>query len=175
MSPYVITVRRLMHLASIVRDQAQHPQRFMTETLAGVIEDAAMAVQTVVVDEPEQLPQVALDMLQEAVDLLTDHDFRIPATIIGYTVAPVTGALPQMDQLDAVSMQLARQDADLRARRATVIEHGHLNSRDDEVLTAALTGLLVLHRSHERLAASIRVDNDRPCNRGKAPADLNAQ
>ncbi|MGW1659111.1 hypothetical protein [Streptomyces atratus] len=56
-------------------------QRSMTETLAGVIEDAAMAVQTVVVDEPEQLPQVALNMLQEAVDLLTDHDFRIPAAI----------------------------------------------------------------------------------------------
>ncbi|MET8746843.1 hypothetical protein [Streptomyces sp. NPDC004728] len=175
MSPYATTVRRLMLLATVVRGQAQHPQRPMTETLAGVIEDAAMAVQTVVVDEPEQLPQVALNMLQEAVDLLTDHDFRIPAAIIGYAVAPVTNTLPQMDQLGAVSVQLARQDADLRARRATVIEHGHLNSRDDEVLTAALTGLIVLHRKHERLAAAIRVDNDRPCNRGKAPADLTAQ
>ncbi|WP_371099009.1 hypothetical protein [Streptomyces sanglieri] len=175
MSPYATTVRRLMLLATVVRGQAQHPQRPMTETLAGVIEDAAMAVQTVVVDEPEQLPQVALNMLQEAVDLLTDHDFRIPAAIIGYAVAPVTNTLPQMDQLGAVSVQLARQDADLRARRATVIEHGHLTSRDDEVLTAALTGLIVLHRKHERLAAAIRVDNARPCNRGKAPANLNAQ
>ncbi|MFJ7489718.1 hypothetical protein ACIQZB_00405 [Streptomyces sp. NPDC097727] len=175
MSPYIATVRRLAHLAHVVRVMARHPQRSVIETLAGVIEDAAMAVETVAVDEPELLPQVALDMLQEAVDLLTDHDFKIPAAIVGYAVAPVTGVLPQMDQLDAVSVQLARQDADLRARRTALIEHGHLKSLDDEVLTAALTGLIALHRKHERLAAAIRVDNDRPYNRGKAPAELAAQ
>ncbi|MFF4179675.1 hypothetical protein [Streptomyces sp. NPDC001750] len=175
MSPYVTTARRLMHLARVVRGQAHHPKRYMIETLVGAIEGAAMAMASTPVDEPGQFPQPVRDMIRDATDMLTQHDFKIPAAIIGYATAPVTGVLPTMGQLDPVSVQLARQDADLRARRATVIEHGHLNSRDDEVLTAALSGLLVLHRKHERLAAAIRVDNDRPFNRGKAPADLTTQ
>ncbi|WP_086859795.1 hypothetical protein [Streptomyces milbemycinicus] len=174
MSAYLAAVRRLNHLAAVVRGRAYHPQRYMIETLAGAIEDAAIAIQTFPVDEPGQLPQGATDALREAADLLTQHDFMIPAAILGYATAPVTGQLPKMEPLKAVSVQLARQDADLRARRFAIVEHGHLNSRDDEVLTAALTGLIALHRKHERLAAAIAVDNDRPCNRGKAPADLAA-
>jgi hypothetical protein len=80
-----------------------------------------------------------------------------------------------MEPLNAVSLQLAREDADLRARRFALIEHGHLNARSDEVLNAALTGLIALHRKHERLAATVAADNDRPCNHGKAPADLATQ
>ncbi|WP_406178062.1 hypothetical protein [Streptomyces canus] len=175
MSAYLATARRLMHLARVVRGQAYHPQRAMIETLAGAIEDAGMAVETVRVDEPGQLPQVALNMLQEATDLLTEHDFMIPAVIIRYAIAPVTGDVPVMDELGAVSVQLARRDADLRARRTALIEHGHLNSRDDEVLLAALGGLITLHRKHERLAAAVAADNSRPENRGKAPADLDSQ
>lgn len=172
MSAYLATVRRLNHLAAVVRGRAYHPQRYMIETLAGAIEDAAIAIQSFPVDEPGELPQGAIDALREATDLLTQNDFMIPAAIVGYAIAPVTGVMPQMEPLKAVSLQLARQDADLRARRVALIEHGHLNSRDEEVLTAALTGLVALHRQHERLAAAVAVDNDRPCNRGKAPADL---
>lgn len=171
-SPQVATVRRLMHLAAVVRGRAYHPKRYMIETLAGAIEDAAIAIQSDPVDESGQLPQPTLDALREATDLLTQHDFMIPAAIVGYATAPVTGVMPQMEPLRAVCLQLARQDADLRARRIALIEHGHLNSRDEEVLHAALTGLIGLHRKHERLAAAVAVDNDRPCNRGKAPADL---
>ncbi|MEU1180597.1 hypothetical protein ABZ464_23645 [Streptomyces sp. NPDC005820] len=172
MSAYLATVRRLNHLAAVVRGRAHHPQRYMIETLAGAIEDAAIAIQTFPVDEPGQLPQGATDALREATDLLTQNDFMIPAAIIGYATAPVTGEMPQMEPLQAVSIRLARQDVDLRARRFALVEHGHLNSRDEEVLNAALTGLVALHRQHERLAAAVAVDNDRPCNRGKAPAHL---
>lgn len=172
MSAYLATARRLMHLATVVRGRAYHPQRYMIETLAGAIEDAAIAIQSIPVDEPGQLPQPAVDALREATDLLTQNDFMIPAAIIGYATAPVTGEIPEMEPLQAVSVQLARQDVDLRARRLALVEHGHLNSRDDEVLNAALTGLIVLHRKHVRLAAAIAVDNERPDNRGKAPADL---
>ncbi|MGW4731794.1 hypothetical protein ACWEQC_21970 [Streptomyces shenzhenensis] len=172
MSAYLATVRRLNHLAAVVRGRAYHPQRYMIETLAGAIEDAAIGIQTFPVDEPGQLPQGATDALREATDLLTQNDFMIPAAIIGYATAPVTGVMPKMEPLQAVSIQLARQDADLRARRIAIVEHGHLNSRDEEVLNAALTGLIALHRKHERLAAAVAVDNDRPCNQGKAPADL---
>ncbi|MDQ0961986.1 MULTISPECIES: hypothetical protein [unclassified Streptomyces] len=175
MSAYLASARRLNHLARVVRGQAVHPQRYMIDMLAGVLEDAAMTVESVPVDELGQFPQVALDMIQETVDLLTEHDFMIPAVIVRYAVAPVTGDLPTMDELGAVSVQLARQDADLRARRFALIEHGHLNSRDDEVLTAALGGLATLHRRHERLAAAVAIDNNRPDNRGKAPADLTTQ
>ncbi|WP_019061739.1 hypothetical protein [Streptomyces prunicolor] len=172
MSAYLATARRLNHLAAVVRGRAHHPQRYMIETLAGAIEDAAIAIQSYPVDEPGQLPQPAVDALREAAELLTQNDFMTPAVIVGYATAPVTGETPTMQPLNAVSMQLAREDADLRARRIALIEHGHLNSRDDEVLNAALTGLIALHRKHERLAAAVAVDNNRPCNRGKAPADL---
>ncbi|MFE2424990.1 hypothetical protein [Streptomyces hokutonensis] len=172
MSPYVATARRLMQLAAVVRGRAYHPQRYMIETLAGAIEDAAIAIQSSPVDEPGQFPQPAADALREATELLTGHDFMIPAAILGYVTAPVSGRLPEMQPLNAVSMQLAREDADLRARRFAIVEHNHLNARDDEVLNAALAGLIALHRKHERLAAAVAVDNDRPCNRGKAPADL---
>ncbi|MFI1703003.1 hypothetical protein [Streptomyces griseoruber] len=173
-SPYVATARRLAHLARVVRGQAYHPQRPMIETLAGAIELASDIVRDypLAFAESPELPLAAMFPLREATDLLTQHDFMIPAVIIRYATAPLTGDLPQMEPLGAVSGQLARQDADLRARRVALVEHGHLNSRDDEVLIAVLTGLLVLHRKHERLAAAVAVDNDRPCNRGKAPADL---
>ncbi|MFF5668842.1 hypothetical protein ACFY8S_01680 [Streptomyces hygroscopicus] len=174
MSAYLDTVRRLNRLAAVVRGRAYHPQRFMIETLAGAIEDAAIAIQSAPVDEPGQLPQPAVDALREASDLLTQHDFMIPAAIIGYATAPVTGQLPEMEPLQAVSIQLARQDADLRARRFAIVEHGHLKARDEDVLNAALIGLIVLHRKHERLAAAVALDNERPCNRGKAPANLAA-
>ncbi|MFE3033041.1 hypothetical protein ACFXKY_15525 [Streptomyces canus] len=172
MSAYVATARRLNHLAAVVRGRAYHPQRSMVELLAGAIEDAAIAIRSFPVDEPGQLPQGAVDALGEAAELLATHDFMIPAAILGYATAPVTGKLPEMEPLNAVGVQLARRDADLRARRFAIVEHGHLNARDDEVLTAALTGLLSLHREHQRLAAAVAVDNDRPWNRGKAAADL---
>lgn len=175
LSPYIATARRLTHLANVVRDQAYHPQRRTIETLAEAIEHAADIIRDYPLQFGREIPVAATFPLREATGLLTGHDFKVPAVIIGYATAPLTTTLPTMDELGAVSVHLARQDADLRARRATVIEHGHLNSRDDEVLTAALTGLIVLHRKHERLAAAIRVDNDRPCNRGKAHADLTAQ
>ncbi|MEU2264991.1 hypothetical protein ABZ568_00755 [Streptomyces olindensis] len=171
-APQVAATRRLMHLARIVRGRAHHPQRFMVETLAGAIEDAADIIRDYPIPCLDEVPLAANFPLREATDLLTQHDFMIPAAILGYATAPLTGVLPQMEPLNAVSLQLARQDADLRARRMALIEHGHLNSRDEDVLDAALTGLMGLHRKHERLAATVAVDNDRPCHRGKAPADL---
>ncbi|MEU0060516.1 hypothetical protein [Streptomyces sp. NPDC006334] len=172
MSAYLTTARRLMTLATVIRGRAHYPKRYMIETLAGVIEDAAIAIQSFPVDEPGQLPEAATASLHEATTLLTQHDFMIPAAIIGYATAPLTGVTPKLEPLRTVSVQLARQDADLRARRMALIEHGHLGSRDEDVLTAALTGLIVLHRQHERLAAAVAVDNDLPDNRGKAPVDL---
>ncbi|MET7809797.1 hypothetical protein ABZT26_02920 [Streptomyces sp. NPDC005395] len=173
MSRYLATARRLMGLAAVIRGQAHHPQRSMVEALAGAVEDAAIAIQTHPVDEPGRLPQPTTDALNEAADLLAGHDFRIPAVVLGYATAPVTGDTPRMRPLDTTSTQLARQDADLRARRAAVVEHGHLNSRDEDVLHAAFTALARMHRAHDRLAAIAAADNARPANRGKAPADLN--
>jgi hypothetical protein len=71
----------------------------------------------------------------------------------------------------AVSKQLASQDLDLRARRDAILRDGHLDSGDDEIVAWALRALVVLHRKHDRLAAAVAVDNERPDNRGKAPVD----
>jgi hypothetical protein len=158
MHPYLATPRRLMLLARVIQGQAHHPQRYMVETLAGILEDVAITLRATPIEDSDQLSPMARDMLQEATDLLTEHDFRVPAAIIGYATAPWTGVLPKLDPLGAVSVQLASQDADLRARRLAVIERGHLNSRDDDVLMAALSCLLDLHRKHERLAAAVAAD-----------------
>lgn len=165
MSAYLATARRLMHLAKAVRGRACHPKRYLIETLAGALEDAAIAIQSTPVDEPGQLPQPAADALREATDLLTRYDLMIPAVIVGYAIQPVTGTMPRLAPLNPVSPPLARLDADLRAHHMALIELGHLNSRDDDVLDAALTALIVLHRRHGRLAAAVTADDQ-----GKAPA-----
>lgn len=95
-SVYMATARRLMNLAVVVRGRAYHPKRYMIETLAGALEDAAIVIQSTPVDEPGQLPQPAVDVLEEAQELLTGHDFMIPAAVIGYATAPITGRTPQL-------------------------------------------------------------------------------
>ncbi len=154
MTPYTTTARRLMNLAVVVRGRAYHPKRYMIETVAGALEDAAIAIQSTPVDEPGQLPQPAVDVLEEARELLTGHDFMIPAAVIGYATAPVTGRAPQLPPVHTDSEPLARLDAELRARRLALVELGHLSSRDDDVLRAAFTALIVLHRQHDRLTAT---------------------
>ncbi|MGA5599588.1 hypothetical protein ACPCUF_00880 [Streptomyces griseoincarnatus] len=154
MTPYTATARRLMNLAVVVRGRAYHPKRYMIETVAGAIEDAAIAIQSTPVDEPGQLPAPAATALREAAELLTRNDFMIPTTVIGYATAPVTGRAPQLPPVHTDSEPLARLDAELRARRLALVELGHLSSRDDDVLRAAFTALIVLHRQHDRLTAT---------------------
>ncbi|KUN37721.1 hypothetical protein AQJ30_15670 [Streptomyces longwoodensis] len=166
MSAYLLTTRRLMTLARVVRGRAYHPHRYLIDALAGAIEDAAIALTAYPVDEPGQLPQEAADALAEATEMLTRDDFMVPVAVLGYATAPVTGALPTMRPLTTSRDQVAAADRDLRARRLALVELGHLSSRDDDVMAAAFTGLIKLHRQHDRLAAAVATDLRR---HGSAP------
>ncbi|MFB0617263.1 hypothetical protein [Streptomyces sp. AGS-58] len=172
MSAYQHTARRLTHLAALVRTRAYHPQRYMVETLASAIDFTADIIRDHPLASPEtpEVSPAAEAALREVTDLLAQYDFMIPACIIDYATAPLTGVMPTMQPLQAINERFAQRDADLRARRTAIVEHGHLNSRDDEVLEAALDGLMILHRKHARLAGAVAADNARPCNRSKAAA-----
>jgi hypothetical protein len=171
LTPRQATARRLELLAVILRDRAHHAGRWQVERLAGLAEEAAMASVTAARFDGQDLPIDAILTLQELIDLLAAQDFHIPPAIVGYAVAPALGELPEMSPLRAVSKQLASQDVDLRARRDAALRDGHLDSGDDEIAAWALRALVVLHRKHDRLAAAVAVDNERPDNRGKAPVD----
>jgi hypothetical protein len=171
LTPRQSTARRLELLAVILRDRAHHAERWQVERLVALAEEAAMATVTATRLDGQDLPTDAVLTIQELIDRLSGQDFHIPPAIVGYAVAPALGELPEMSPLRTVSKQLASQDVDLRARRDAVLRDGHLGSEDDEIVAWALRALVVLHRKHDRLAAAVAIDNERPDNGGKAPVD----
>ncbi|BBA98318.1 hypothetical protein RVR_4455 [Actinacidiphila reveromycinica] len=164
--------RRLALLAGIVRDRAYHPQPYEIDRLVGLLESAAATAAVAPLEDGRRVPAVTLDTVQEAADLMEAHDFHIPASILGYVLAPALGDVPPMKALGAVTEQLARQDFDLQKRRNTVLHGDRLNSDDDETVAWALRALVTILYKHERLAAVVAVDNARPCNRGLTPFHL---
>ncbi|NDK24687.1 hypothetical protein FSY75_09400 [Streptomyces sp. TR1341] len=164
--------RRLALLAGIVQDRAHHPQPHLIDRLAGLLKSAAATAAVAPLEDGRRVPAITLDTIQEASDLMEAHDFHIPASILGYVLAPALGDVPPMKALNAVSEQLARQDFELQKRRNTVLHGDRLNSDDDETVAWALRALVTILYKHERLAAAVAVDNDRPCNRGLTPFHL---
>jgi hypothetical protein len=164
--------RRLALLADIVQDRAHHPQPHLIDRLVDLLSRAAATAAAAPLEYGRSIPAITLDTVQEASDLMEAHDFHIPASILGYAVAPALGEVPPMKALGAVTEQLARRDFELQKRRNTVLHGDHLNSNDDETVAWALRALVILHYKHERLAAEVAVDNARPCNRGLAAFHL---
>ncbi|WP_381792916.1 hypothetical protein [Streptomyces niveus] len=164
--------RRLGILAGIVQDRAHHPKPYMIDQLVDLLRSAAATAAVAPLEDGRSVPALTLDTAQEASDLMEAHDFHIPASILGYALAPALGEVPPMKALNAVAGQLARQDFELQKRRNTVLHGDRLNSDGDETVAWALRALVTIHYKHERLAAAVAVDNDRPCNRGLTPFHL---
>lgn len=164
--------RRLAILAGIVQDRAHHPKPYLIDQLVGLLKSAAATAAVAPLEDGRSVPAITLDTVQEASDLMEAHDFHIPASILGYVLAPALGDLPPMKALNAVTEQLARQDFELQKRRNTVIHHDRLNSDDDEIVAWALRALVSILYKRDRLAAVVAVDNDRLCNRGLTPFHL---
>jgi hypothetical protein len=167
--------RRLRILAQIVEKHAHHPDPWLIGRLAASLRFAALTTSTYPVEGGRSLPAETLDSLQEARDLMRDHDVHLSATGIDYAVAPALGDAPRMWPLGAVTQQLARQDFELQKRCNTVLHSRQLDSGDDEAVATALRALTRLHYEHEQLAKAVAVDNARPCNQGKTPFHLTAQ
>ncbi|WP_405893776.1 hypothetical protein OG272_15995 [Streptomyces sp. NBC_00104] len=174
-TPTEDVARRLTLLAGIVEDRAHHPDPWHIGRLAASLRFAALTAPTYPIQDGRRLPAETLDVLQEARDLMEAHDFHLSPVGIDYAVAPALGPVGDMKPLGAVSEKLARDDFELQKRRNTVIHSGQLDAAADETVTWALTVLTAVHYKHERLAAVVAADNDRPCNRGKTPFHLLAQ
>lgn len=164
--------RRLALLAGIVQDRAHHPQPYLIDQLVGLLKSAAATAAVAPLEDGRRVPSITLDAVQDASDLMEAHDFHIPASILGYALAPALGEVPPMKALGAVTEQLARQDFELQKRRNTVLHGDRLNSDDDETVAWVLRALVNLHYKRERLAAAVAVDNARPCNKGLTPFHL---
>lgn len=161
--------RRLDLLAGIVQDRAHHPQPYLIDRLVGLLRSAAATAAVAPLEDGRSIPAITLDTVQEASDLMEGHDFHIPASILGYVLAPALGDVPPVKPLDAVTERLAREDFELQKRRNTVLHGDRLNSEDDETVAWALRALVNILYKRERLAAAVAVENDRPCNRGLTP------
>ncbi|MGW6460144.1 hypothetical protein ACWF94_30150 [Streptomyces sp. NPDC055078] len=164
--------RRLDLLAGIVQDRAHHPQPYLINRLVGLLKSAVATAAVAPLEDGRSVPAVTLDAVQEASDLMEAHDFHIPASILGYVLAPALGDVPPMKALNAVTEQLARRDFELQKRRNTVLHGDRLNSEDDESVAWALRALVSILYKHDRLAAAVTVDNARPCNQGLTPFHL---
>ncbi|MFI9418039.1 hypothetical protein [Streptomyces werraensis] len=166
--------RRLVLLAGIVRDRAVHPDPSRIDALERRLRTAALLADTAQLDGGRRLAPDALDVLQEARELMAGHDFHLSAAAIEYAVAPVSGSVPDMRPHGAVSPKLARDDFECQKLRNTVLHTRRLDGTDEDV-TWALRTLASAHYGHEQLAEEIAVSNARPCNRGKTPHHLLAQ
>ncbi|MGW6391170.1 hypothetical protein ACWFR1_11835 [Streptomyces sp. NPDC055103] len=164
--------RRLDLLAGIVQDRAHHPQPYLIDQLVGLLKSAAATAAVAPLEDGRTVPAVTLDTIQEASDLMEAHDFHIPASILGYVLAPPVGDVPPMKALGAVAEKLARDDFELQKRRNTVLHGDRLNSDDDETVAWALRALVAILYKRDRLAAAVAVDNARPCNQGLTPFHL---
>ncbi|MFJ3249119.1 hypothetical protein [Streptomyces sp. NPDC086782] len=172
MNSFAIASRRLRIAAALFRANAYHPDPCMIELVATAIEKAAAAFEAVPPGAYEELPHNVETAVTAAYARIEAEDYRVPAALVGYATEAVTGRPPVIELLNAASPQLALEDVQLYALRNTLIDHGHLASNDEEVLTATLKALMILHRKHASLARRIEIDNGRPCNVGKPAAEI---
>ncbi|MDN3056876.1 hypothetical protein PH213_20440 [Streptomyces sp. SRF1] len=163
---------RARTLADIVRDRAPlNPARNALLAIAAHLGASAEAFET---DEPfviegvtvtNTIPADAAVSLHQAQTIAEDNP-RIAYLrhVIDYVTAPITRRLPEHPPLNPVSNQLARQESGLRTRIA-LAAHDLDRTTDPTTRHAVLANLADLHRSFNRLADAVAVDNARPCNR----------
>ncbi|MGW2951555.1 hypothetical protein [Streptomyces eurythermus] len=172
MNAFAAAARRLRLAADIVEARAHHRTPALIDIVTMGFRSAAGAFEDTAPSEPGELPEELADAVAALDMVFRAHDFHLSPALVAYAVEPVTGVVPPMEALGAVSEQLARQDFDLQTRRDTVLRDQHLNSADDETVSWALRALATIHYKHEQLAGQVAVDNAKPCNEGKTPFRL---
>lgn len=149
----------------IAQRAALHPAREVMAELVGHLLTAAEAFENEPMPYTNVTPAVAgfalVDFLATA---KANPQAGIPGEVAFYVTAPISRRLPELEQLNPVSAQLAGQEASLRTRIGLAAD-ALRTSTDEDSRQAALEALLNLHRMFDRLAASVAVDNARPCNR----------
>ncbi|MER7135363.1 hypothetical protein ABT358_02320 [Streptomyces sp. NPDC000341] len=163
---------RARDLAELITERAAlHPASEALLKIADLLTTAATSLETT--DAPvmdgitvtNTTPAEACFALMDAQAVaLGNPNAGISDHVMWYVTAPITRRVPELEQLNPVSTQLARQEVSLRTRIALAAAELETTANED-TRHDVLEALLNLHRMFDRLADSVAVDNNRPCNR----------
>ncbi|MEC3995193.1 hypothetical protein VSR01_17290 [Actinacidiphila sp. DG2A-62] len=153
MNQYVKAATRARLLAGVIRGRAQgHPQGRELRLTAHQLGQAAAVL--LGLGGSHDIAERAQTILWRA---RTTAPEGFPTDVIGYASAPLTGYNPGMADLMPADPAHARRERALRARLLAVTEAGHLDSRDEDVVRAALIALIDVHAEHAELAAAVEL------------------
>jgi hypothetical protein len=165
MHRYAVASRRARLLAEVFRTRSitlEHRETIMMVVLH--LETAAARLHQYpapVTSEPTGIPLNLRDDVDALLQLQAAIPHLVPAEIFGYVTAPLTGEAVAVAPLDPSSGKLI--DAERRTRDSIAnLTRRHLDSRHDDVVRAALDGLLSLHNRRHRIAEAMGSDADRP-------------
>ncbi|MBT2490615.1 hypothetical protein J7E96_19270 [Streptomyces sp. ISL-96] len=164
---------RARALAYVVLSRAAlHPAQDVLMQMVELLDTAALAFETE--DAPvmdgititNTTPFDAAMALLECQALAEDNPAAgIADAVFYYVTAPISRRPVELPELKPLSPQLARQEISLLTRIALVAHDLDASSPADETTRIAHLAVLVdLHRQFARLAAAVKVDNNRPCN-----------
>lgn len=167
MNGHTKAATRARLLAKLIRGRADgHPRRRRALlTAARHLHDVTANLLDADTDT-DGIPQDADASISAAYRALTTTGTDVPLTLLHYVTDPVTGARTELPELDLIHPEFRYRARELRARHLYVIEMGHLDSRDEDVVLAALGALCDLHREWDQLTEDardeLRRDRTRP-------------
>ncbi|MCX4550565.1 MULTISPECIES: hypothetical protein [unclassified Streptomyces] len=152
MNQHAKAATRARLLADLIRGRAdQHPEGGELRSIVQNLRRAAGAFRAA--GPTSGVPNLAAACLTRARMTAARTDTGIAITVFDYVTAPVTGWTPYLPDLLPADPKHVRQENELHARNFEL--SGHLDSREEDVLTAALVALVDLHGEYERLAAEV--------------------
>ncbi len=162
---------RARDLAELITERAAlHPASEALLKIADLLTTAATSLETT--DAPvmdgitvtNTTPAEACFALLDAQGVAQGNPLAgISDHVMWYVTAPITRRVPELEPLNPVSPQLARQEASLRTRIALAADELRTTT-DADTRRDVLEALLNLHRMFDHLADSVAFDA-RPCNR----------
>lgn len=165
MNGHTKAATRARLLAKLIRGRADsHPRRRALLAAVRHLHDATADLLDAA--DTEGMPEAGDASISAACRALMTTGTDLPPVLLRYVTDPVTGSCPGLPELDLVHPTFRYRARDLRARHLYVIEMGHLDSQDEDVVLAALGALLDLHREWDRLTEDardeLRRDRTRP-------------
>ncbi|NGO67867.1 hypothetical protein [Streptomyces boncukensis] len=165
MNGHTKAATRARLLGKLVRGRANgHPRRRALLAAARHLHDTAANFLDAA--DTEKMPETADASIRAAYRALMRPGTGVPLALLHYVSDPVTGYRTELPELDLIHPTFRYRARELRARHLYVIEMGHLDSHDEDVVLAALGALCDLHREWDQLTEDardeLRRDRTRP-------------
>lgn len=155
MNAHVKAGNRARLLGNLVGGRAMlHPQRRAFEAAARHLHDASAALLDSADGPTGHLGDDTEDALTAARRCLAATD--VPAILLAYVTAPVTGELPTLPALDLPHSTTRAHANELRAWRLGALDR--INDCNDEMAMAALDALIDVHRGWTDLVRALYSD-----------------